>query len=139
MSAQLLQTYMLGDLYMLIGLTAYETAGMCNCCCLQACTSYMPSCLLVVHCQMICRKAKRSDGLDCYCKACNCKQAAERQHSKRCLVVPASTSRLCHRCGQEKPTDDFVSPKSRLEGMQTCCRYTSLLAHDVCLLLLTIE
>lgn len=69
-----------------------------------------------------CRKQQRQDGLDCYCKACNCKMTAAPNQRKQIVVESIATSRTCQRCEQEKPADEFLHLKCRSDALHSYCR-----------------
>ncbi|KAK9918280.1 hypothetical protein WJX75_002808 [Coccomyxa subellipsoidea] len=65
------------------------------------------------------RKKERSDGLDSYCKVCNCAATAQRVQRKG--PVPGIASKACPRCGEEKPTTEF-STRRTVDGLHAYCR-----------------
>ncbi|CAL8464099.1 g3634 [Coccomyxa elongata] len=68
------------------------------------------------------RKKERSDGLDSYCKACNCFATAQRVQRKG-PMTPTVASKVCGRCGEEKAASEFPARRfSTSDGLHTFCR-----------------
>ncbi|BDA49224.1 hypothetical protein COCOBI_13-3340 [Coccomyxa sp. Obi] len=68
------------------------------------------------------RKKERSDGLDSYCKACNCVATAQRVQRKG-PMTPTVASKVCGRCGEEKAASEFPARRfSTSDGLHTFCR-----------------
>ncbi|KAK9813309.1 hypothetical protein WJX72_012340 [[Myrmecia] bisecta] len=68
------------------------------------------------------RKRYHKDGLDRYCKACNCFFTAERLKRKQPVLEPTVTRKECNRCGEEKDADEFPRQKYRPDGLYGFCR-----------------
>ncbi|KAK9851333.1 hypothetical protein WJX84_005631 [Apatococcus fuscideae] len=69
-----------------------------------------------------CRKKQRSDGLDSYCKDCNCKATAARTARKAPTVMPTVEHKVCVRCHQDKPAAEFPVRPSATDGLYSYCR-----------------
>ncbi|KAK9843911.1 hypothetical protein WJX84_009960 [Apatococcus fuscideae] len=69
-----------------------------------------------------CRKKQRTDGLDSYCKDCNCKATAARTARKAPTVAPTVEHKVCVRCHQDKPAGEFPARPSATDGLYSYCR-----------------
>lgn len=68
------------------------------------------------------RSKGAKDGRHHYCKVCSSERNAARYASLPKHYTPTVTSKMCRRCGTEKPSSEFAQHLKSKDGLQSQCR-----------------